>query len=116
MGGKSKCKGKGKTKGKGKGKFDEFEVFCQNLSYEATEESLRKYLKDCGEIERLHMPSKVAGKCMGFAWVTFRSKEGMKTALDKHQEEFEGRRIKIERSGQHRTSEGNNGGGDVAEG
>lgn len=98
----SKGKGKGKSKGKGKGTSSEHEVFISNLLYEATEEKLREFLADCGEIVRLHMPSKVAGKCMGFAWVTFKTKEGMRQALDKEYMEFDGRRFKIEKAGQHK--------------
>jgi len=91
---------KGKGKGKGKGASD-LEIFVNNLSYEATEKKLRAFLKDCGEISRIHMPNGGEGKCKGFAWVTFNSKVAMQKALDLEGEEFEGRRFKAEKSGQH---------------
>jgi len=101
-GDKGKGKGKGKDKGKGKGKDSGFEVFVNNLSFETTEEGLRKYFEECGKIERLHMPTKGQNKCMGFAWVTFREKASLDTAVDKNFDEFEGRRIRVEKSGEHK--------------
>jgi len=99
---KGKGKGKGKAKGKGKGKGKgELEVFVSNLAYETTQEDLRGIFDKCGRIERLHMPSKGDKPCMGFAWLTFSEKRSMDTALDLHQETFGGRRIKVEKSGQH---------------
>lgn len=95
-------------KGKGKGKVQQqassnLEIFVKNLAFEATEEGLRKHFSKCGEIPRMHIPFKV-GKCMGFAWVTFETSEALRRALDCNNEVFQGRRLFVEKSGQHKES------------
>mmetsp|Transcript_182121 Transcript_182121/g.443142 ORF Transcript_182121/g.443142 Transcript_182121/m.443142 type:complete len:475 (+) Transcript_182121:3-1427(+) len=102
---------KGKGKGKGKGKVStEREVFASNLPYEATEADLRKDFGECGEIERMHMPMRDT-KCMGFAWITFTTQEGVDKALGYNGDEYGGRRLKVEKSGQHRAGSGKDKGG-----
>lgn len=98
----AESQGTGGKKGGGKGS-KELEVFVKNFPYETTETGLRKAFADCGEITRLHMPTVDTGKCMGFAWITFANKEGMQRALDRSDEDLDGRRIFIEKSGLHKS-------------
>merc|ERR1719221_1479586 len=80
-------KGKGRTKDADKGKDKDkdkgsgLEVFIKNFVYETTEEEIRKDFGECGEIVRLKMPM-VEGKSMGFAWVTYETKEAVKKAIE----------------------------------
>merc|ERR1712238_597040 len=102
--GKDKGKGKGKDKGKkckGKGKEKGFEVFVSNLSFETQEAELRKDFLECGEIERLHMPTKGENKCMGFAWIVFKKIDGLQEALEFDGDDYGGRRLKVEKAGEH---------------
>jgi len=98
--GKGKGKSKGKAKGKGKGS-SENEVFVSNLSFETTQADLKEDFLVCGEIERMHMPTKGENKCMGFAWITFKTKDGLEKALEYDGDDYGGRRLKVEKSGQH---------------
>merc|ERR1712194_782682 len=94
---------KGKSKGKGKTKGDpELEVFVKNMPFEIDEETLRRDFIECGEIDRLHMPMKAKEKCMGFAWVTFKTKEAVEKALIFNGDDYGGRKLVVEKSGQHK--------------
>jgi len=103
---KGDCEGKGKG-GKDRGRpppkgNKDWEVFVRNLPYEADEQTLRKDFLECGEIDRLHMPTAGAeGKCMGFAWITFRTREGFENALAYNGDDYAGRRMYVEKAGQH---------------
>jgi len=102
--GKGKGKGNGKDKGKkgkGKGKEKGFEVFVSNLSFETQEAELRKDFLECGEIERMHMPTKGENKCMGFAWIVFKKIDGLQAALEFDGDDYGGRRLKVEKAGEH---------------
>ena len=91
--------------GKGKGNSD-FEIFVKNLPFEMDEKTLRTDFLECGEIDRMHMPVVAdTQKTMGFAWVTFKNAEGLKKALEFNDEEYGGRRLFIEKSGQHRAGD-----------
>eukprot|EP00747_Dinoflagellata_sp_TGD_P179664 gnl/TRDRNA2_/TRDRNA2_30842_c0_seq2.p1 gnl/TRDRNA2_/TRDRNA2_30842_c0~~gnl/TRDRNA2_/TRDRNA2_30842_c0_seq2.p1 ORF type:complete len:247 (+),score=55.26 gnl/TRDRNA2_/TRDRNA2_30842_c0_seq2:2-742(+) len=99
-------KGDGKGKGQGKGKDGKgstaFEVFVRNLPFETDEKTLRTDFLECGEIERMHMPTKGnQGKSMGFAWIAFKTKEGLTKALAYNGDDYGGRIITVEKSGQH---------------
>lgn len=99
-----KVKGKCKD-GKGKGNSD-FEIFVKNLPFEMDEKTLRTDFLECGEIDRMHMPVVAdTQKTMGFAWITFKNAEGLKKALEFNDEEYGGRRLFIEKSGQHRAGD-----------
>ena len=91
--------------GKGKGNSD-FEISVKNLPFEMDEKTLHTDFLECGEIDRVPMPV-VAGtqKTMGFAWITFKNAEGLKKALEFNDEEYGGRRLFIEKSGQHRAGD-----------
>lgn len=98
-------KGGGK-KGKGKGNPEQ-EVFVRNLTYEATEADVRKHFEaSCGAIERMHMPVAPGGNCMGFAFMTFETMEGFIKATKMHGEQYDGRTLQVQKSGQHKGDKG----------
>lgn len=92
-------------KGKGKGKVGdgnpEFEVFIKGLPLDATEDALRKIFADCGEVVTLNMPTRDSGLVKGFAWITFSSDEGLKSAVAKHGHALGNSTLTIEKSGGH---------------
>eukprot|EP00929_Paragymnodinium_shiwhaense_P012107 TRINITY_DN1187_c13_g1_i1.p1 TRINITY_DN1187_c13_g1~~TRINITY_DN1187_c13_g1_i1.p1 ORF type:complete len:584 (+),score=220.24 TRINITY_DN1187_c13_g1_i1:66-1754(+) len=78
------------------------EVFVKNLSFDMTEKVLRKKFSECGTIERMKIPMVGGGKSMGFAWITFTDQDGLDAALALNDAEYEGRRLFVEKSGQHK--------------
>jgi len=99
--GKGKCKamtGSDDTEGKER----EFEVFVKGLAPEVTEQMLWKDFSECGKITRLNMPRKSDETCKGFAWVTFKNADGLKSAITFNGDEYAGRTIVVEKSGEHK--------------
>merc|ERR1712039_41018 len=91
-------KGKG-LGGNGRG---DLEVFVKNMSFETTPADLRKHFAACGSISQLKMPMVGEGRCMGFAWITFKSAEALTAALALNNGDLGGRRLFVEKSGQHK--------------
>lgn len=57
-------------------------LFVGNLSFDTTDELLRKHFQHCGEIVKIRMATfQDSGKCKGFAFVDFRDEEGATNAL-----------------------------------
>lgn len=100
----SKRSGKSKGKGRHSGSGGH-EVFVSNLPYETTEADLRRDFGECGEITRMHMPAK-AGRCMGFAWITYKTTYGLDEALTYHLSDYGPRRLRVEKAGQHLADKG----------
>eukprot|EP00927_Polykrikos_kofoidii_P021126 TRINITY_DN20105_c2_g2_i1.p1 TRINITY_DN20105_c2_g2~~TRINITY_DN20105_c2_g2_i1.p1 ORF type:complete len:550 (-),score=144.79 TRINITY_DN20105_c2_g2_i1:89-1738(-) len=92
--------------------FFSFEVFIRGLFRETDQKTLESTLRaKCGGIDRVNMPVNEEGKSKGFAWVTFTTKEGMEKAVALNQHTVMGRRLTIEKSGQHLSVEGSSGKG-----
>merc|ERR1712028_245775 len=71
-------------------------VFVGGLSFDATEDSLREFFADCGEIIDMYMPMNDWGdKPKGHAFVTFDSDEGGAKACEKNEAEMMGRWLRI---------------------
>jgi len=102
--GKSNHQGKSKGKGRHAGSGGH-EVFVSNLPYETTEADLRRDFGECGEITRMHVPVK-AGRCMGFAWITYKTTDGLDEALTYHLSDYGTRRLRVEKAGQHLADKG----------
>lgn len=100
-------KGGGK-KGKSKGNPEQ-EVFVRNLTYETMEADVRKHFEaSCGAIERMHMPV-APGKsrgCMGFAFMTFETMEGFTKAMEMNGEQYDGRTLEVQKSGEKKDDKG----------
>lgn len=57
-------------------------LFVGNLSFDTTDDLLRKHFQHCGEIVKIRMATfQDSGKCKGFAFVDFRDEEGATKAL-----------------------------------
>merc|ERR1711966_318845 len=71
-------------------------VFVGGLSFDATEDALREFFADCGEIIDLYMPMNDWGdKPKGHAFITFDSDEGGAMACEKNEAEMMGRWLRI---------------------
>mmetsp|Transcript_41908 Transcript_41908/g.98249 ORF Transcript_41908/g.98249 Transcript_41908/m.98249 type:complete len:487 (-) Transcript_41908:279-1739(-) len=91
--------GQGKGGGKGKGKSDpELEVFLGSLPWEATEDGVREFFKECGEIASVRLPLDESGKSKGFGFVGFADKAAVDKAVEYDGAEFSGRWIKVRKA------------------
>lgn len=74
-------------------------IFVGNLYYKATEDQLRDFFKDCGEIESVRMirdPITHLGK--GFAYIRFRDKASYVRGLDKNLAVFMQRELRVKKA------------------
>ena len=73
-------------------------LFCGNLSFDTTDELLKKHFQHCGEIIKIRMATfQDTGKCKGFAFVDFKNEEGATKALsDKTCRKIAGRALRME--------------------
>ncbi|CCC71082.1 hypothetical protein NCAS_0G01950 [Naumovozyma castellii] len=73
-------------------------LFVGNLSFDTTDELLKKHFQHCGEIVKIRMATfQDSGKCKGFAFIDFRSEEGATNALkDKTCRKIAARPIRME--------------------
>jgi nucleolin len=70
--------------------------FLGNLSYDITDDQVREFFKDCGEITDIHwLKDKESGEFYGSGFVEF-GNGGAQEALKKAGEDFLGRPIKID--------------------
>ena len=79
-----------------KGPKTEYSIFVGNISYNCTENDLKNFFKDCGQIADIRLAKKENGKLKGFAHVDFENKESMDKALKKNGIELHGRTLKID--------------------
>ena len=87
------------------GALEGYEIFLKYLPSEATEDSLRSFFADAGEIvgsPRL-MTHPQTGKCKGVGWITFKSQQGMAEALSWNGCAFGGRHLSISAAKQAHT-------------
>lgn len=85
--------------------MDEKSVYVGDVDYSATNEELKEYFKQCGEIKRATIQTNRIGKPKGynikyryisrFAYVEFEDVEGAKKALTLSNTEFKGRQLKV---------------------
>lgn len=73
-------------------------LFVGNLSFDTTDELLRKHFQHCGEIVKIRMATfEDSGKCKGFAFVDFKDETGATNALkDKSCRKIASRPIRME--------------------
>lgn len=74
-------------------------IFVGNLYYKATEDQLRDFFKECGEIETVRIirdPFTHLGK--GFAYIRFRDKAGYVKGLDKNLAVFMQRELRVKKA------------------
>jgi len=70
-------------------------VFVSNLDFDVSEEELKATLESSGEIEVLNLVKNYAGKSKGYGYVTFKTLEAVKSALNRDRELIRGRAMYI---------------------
>jgi RNA recognition motif-containing protein len=77
-------------------KNDQFKVHIGNLSFKTDKETLMKEFGTCGTIVEISLPvDRETGKSRGFAFITFDSAHGPKSAIEKNGLKLDGRNIKV---------------------
>jgi len=72
-------------------------VFVGNLSYQTTEDDLRDFFKQCGEVKDVRLAKDhMDGRPKGFAHVEFMSSEDVTSALKLSGESLNGRDVKVD--------------------
>ncbi|CAI4750822.1 CIC_collapsed_G0046670.mRNA.1.CDS.1 [Saccharomyces cerevisiae] len=73
-------------------------LFVGNLSFDVTDDLLRKHFQHCGDIVKIRMATfEDSGKCKGFAFIDFKNEEGSTNALkDKSCRKIPGRPLRME--------------------
>ena len=73
-------------------------IFVGNLSYNSTESSIEEFFSDCGKIENIRIAKNQDGKMKGFCHVAFEDEEAVDKALEKNNEELDGRNIRVDKA------------------
>ncbi len=73
-------------------------IFVGNLNYQTTQNELREFLKEAGEIVDVYLPSdRATGRPRGFAFVEFSSEDEAATAIEKFNgQELGGRPLRLD--------------------
>lgn len=71
-------------------------AYVGNLSYSTTEEGLKDFFSECGDVEEVKLiTDRETGRSKGFAFVTFGSAEALQQAIEKHNQDLDGRSIRV---------------------
>jgi nucleolin len=100
-----------KTSPAGEGKTVRNSVFVGNLSYQTSQESLKKMFEDCGKVTKCHIPLKEDGSIVGYAFIDFEGPEDVQRALRLHDTDVDGRKIRVELGGKKGGDRGGRRGG-----
>lgn len=73
-------------------------IFVGSLSYDTTEDSIRNFFSECGNIESIRIAKAEDGKPKGFCHIDFSTEEEAEQALAKNGEELDGRTIKVDKT------------------
>ncbi|KAI9849970.1 MAG: Splicing factor [Thelocarpon superellum] len=74
------------------------EIYVSNVDWSATEDEIRQIFEKYGTVERIRIPTNMAGKSKGVAFVVFSSKDEATAALDMHLTKFKSRVVNVEMS------------------
>lgn len=72
-----------------------FTAHLGNLSFDATEGDVQDFFHDCGVSNVRIVEDKLEHKPKGFGYVEFTTLDGLKKALDKDGDQFQGRNIRL---------------------
>ena len=85
-------------------------IHVRNLDYRADEGAIAEYFGECGELADLRLGRDVeTGRSRGFCKIAFKTKEGVDAALERDQQNFYGRDIRVQMDRQHQQSRQYNG-------
>jgi len=74
-------------------------IYVGNLPYSTTEDDLRTEFSECGEIERVQLiTDRDTGRSKGFAFISFESAEALTSALDKNNQDLQGRSMRVNKA------------------
>ncbi|KAI9805669.1 MAG: Splicing factor [Piccolia ochrophora] len=71
------------------------EVYVSNVDWTATEDELDQMFSKYGKVEKIRVPTNVAGKSKGIAFVVFTSKDEAQAALDMNLTKFKSRVLSV---------------------
>jgi len=71
------------------------QVFVGGLSYDATEDDVKAFFSDCGDIAEINLERRPDGKLQGYGHVTFVTDDGATAALAKSGQDLLGRWVKV---------------------
>ena len=76
---------------------DRMNIYVGNLSYDATEDDLRKAFEDFGSVDSVKIiTDRYTGRSKGFGFVEMTNDDEAKTAIsDLNDKEFKGRNLKV---------------------
>ena len=70
-------------------------IHVGNINYKTTEEDLKNFFSDCGEIKSISIAKNKEGNSCGFAYIDFESESGVEKSLKKNGEILNDREIKV---------------------
>ncbi len=74
-------------------------IYVGNLSYSTTSDDLQNEFSDCGEIEKVQLiTDRETGRSKGFAFITFISASALDAALEKNNQDVQGRAIRVNKA------------------
>jgi len=75
-----------------------YEAIVMNLPFRSTEDEIKGFFKDCGNIERVNILRGRDGRAKGIAFVRFSDNNGLQAAIAKNGGELDGRSLKVEKA------------------
>jgi RNA recognition motif-containing protein len=70
-------------------------IHVGNINYKTTEEDLKNFFSDCGDIKSISIAKTRDGKSHGFAYIDFENESGVEKSLKKNGEMLNDRQIKV---------------------
>jgi len=86
----------GASRGGAGGSSESNTVFVGNLGFRTTENGIREFFYDCGEIKDVRISLDEEGRSRGFAYVEFETSQAAKTALEYNGADLDGRYLRID--------------------
>lgn len=87
-------------------------IYVGNLSYQTTEDNLRDFFADCGEVADVKIIiDRETRRSKGFGFVTFETQEGADKALALSEPTLDGRNLRIDKAQEGKKSGGGSNGG-----
>lgn len=93
--------------------MNEAKIYVGNLPYKTSDEDLREFFNDCGNIVDLKLIiDKATGRSKGFAFISFDHADAVQEALKLNSAMLDGRQIKVSLAKEERSRDDRGGRGD----